>query len=257
MSTLIIRTRANVLRLQQAVERNGLRRYAQQVRHESSTPKNTRNVSTVAEQKTWAAVLYSQPWFAPVMVPVRAYDRAHRRRPLLVQLLSSLAIYFLGDLSAQAIATSNFEEGSYEVERSLRSMTIGGIIAIPGYKWFVYLAQNFNYSSKLLSLGIKIGINQLFFTPIFSSYFFAMQSLLSGASLQDAWTRVKDTVPVSWMQSWKVWPAVMAFNFTYVPLQFRSIFAGFIAIGWQSYLSWLNKQAEAKERKSAALAVTE
>lgn len=261
MNSFTIRGRSTIFRLQQAVERNIAKRYGQrqQTRYESTqpqAPKNTRNTSTIAtDARTWSAVLLSQPWFAPVMVPVRAYDRAHRKRPLVVQLFSTLTIYFLGDLSAQAIATSNFTEGvGYEAERSLRAMIIGGLIAIPSYKWFVYLAYNFNYSSKIASLALKIGINQIIFTPLFSSYFFAMQSLLAGASPQDAWTRVKDTVPISWYNSFKIWPAVMAFNFTYVPLQFRSIFAGFIAIGWQSYLSWLNKQAETKERSIAMTA---
>lgn len=261
MSTFIISGRSNILRLQQAVERNIIRRYAQQVRCEStqsSAPKNTRNASTIAaETRTWATVLHSQPWFGPVMVPVRAYNRAHHRRPLLVQLISSVTIYFLGDLSAQAIATTNFTEGDYEADRSLRALVIGGLIAIPGYKWFVWLAYNFNYSSKILSMGIKIGINQMLFTPFSSAYFFSMHSLLAGATPQEAWTRVKDTVPVSWVNSWKLWPAVMAFNFTYVPLQWRSIFAGFISIGWQSYLSWLNKQAEVKEESSPALIAAE
>lgn len=31
--------------------------------------------------------------------------------------------------------------------------------------------------------------------------------------------------------------------------QYRSVFAGTIAVGWQTYLSWLNRQAEEEEVK--------
>ena len=51
-------------------------------------------------------------------------------------------------------------------------------------------------------------------------------------------------MPVSWKNSWKVWPAVTAFSFTFIPWQYRNIFAGVIAIGWQTYLSWLNRREE-------------
>jgi len=45
----------------------------------------------------------------------------------------------------------------------------------------------------------------------------------------------------------KLWPAVTAFSFTFIPPQNRNIFAGCIAIFWQTYLSWLNKNAEKAE----------
>jgi protein Mpv17 len=90
-------------------------------------------------------------------------------------------------------------------------------------------------------------VNQALFTPLFNSYFFGMQSLLSGASVPEIIERIKNTVPTSWINSCKVWPAITAFSFTYIPIQYRSIFGGVIAIGWQTYLSLLNQRAAAKE----------
>jgi protein Mpv17 len=74
-----------------------------------------------------------------------------------------------------------------------------------------------------------------------------MQSLLSGASVPEIIERIKNTVPTSWLNSCKVWPAITAFSFTYIPVQYRSIFGGVIAIGWQTYLSLLNQRAAAEE----------
>lgn len=113
----------------------------------------------------------------------------------------------------------------------------------------MFLSRNFNYSSLLLSLATKITVNQCVFTPVFNTYFFGMQALLAGDSLADSWERVKKTVPISLMNSIKLWPAVTAINFTFVPIEYRSIFAGFIAVGWQTYLSWLNRLAEEEEAR--------
>ena len=113
----------------------------------------------------------------------------------------------------------------------------------------MYLGTIFNYPSKILSLGTKVVVNQIVFTPVFNSYFFGMQSLLSGDSFTDAWERIKRTVPTSFVNSCKLWPAVTAFNFTYVLPQYRALFAGIVAVGWQSYLSLLNFRAAKEEKR--------
>ena len=59
-----------------------------------------------------------------------AYGRAQRTKPYTTQFCTSLAIYFCGDLSAQKLGGDK-----YEPLRSARNMVIGGICAIPAYKW--------------------------------------------------------------------------------------------------------------------------
>lgn len=132
----------------------------------------------------------------------------------------------------------------YNPLRTVRSLIIGGVSSIPSYKWFVWLSNSFNYPSRLLSLAAKVAVNQICFTPVFNTYFFAMQAALAGEDLAAVWERVQKTVPVSFVNSCKLWPAVTAFSFTFVPLEYRSLFAGFIAVGWQTYLSYLNRLAE-------------
>ena len=137
----------------------------------------------------------------------------------------------------------------------------------------MYLNRCFNYPSTVLSLATKVIVNQIVFTPVFNSYFFGMQSLLSGDGFINAWERIRRTVPTSFMNSLKLWPAVTAFNFTYIAPQYRALFAGqlhspsyfnlyelmafvgVVAVGWQSYLSWLNQWAAREEmvRKSRQL----
>jgi protein Mpv17 len=172
------------------------------------------------------------------------------RSPLTTQLESSLIIYFLGDLCAQTMQTDLYTTGRYEPIRALRAMVIGGLSSIPSYKWFLFLGRHFNYaSSHIKSLAVKITVNQMCFTPVFNTYFFGMQTLLAGGSFAEAKERVINTVPRSFVSSWKVWPIITAFSFTFVRPQNRSVFAGVFAVFWQTYLSWLNRTAEAKERE--------
>lgn len=96
----------------------------------------------------------------------------------MTQFISSLVIYFVGDLVAQSIAAPapfnvDVEQGAEaeeEVEkgwvqqwsddrdwaRTGRAIIIGGVSSIPAYKWFLWLGNNFNYGSKILSLSVKV-----------------------------------------------------------------------------------------------------
>lgn len=118
-------------------------------------------------------------WLEPIYEPFRKYGRVQQRRPYMTQLISSLVIYFVGDLVAQSIAgpTAIGAESLKEVEedeemvekgwvqqwseerdwaRTGRALVIGGLSSIPSYKWFLWLSNNFNYSSKIWSLTVKV-----------------------------------------------------------------------------------------------------
>lgn len=186
----------------------------------------------------------------PLTTAANAYAGAQQRRPWATQFLTALVIYLLADLSAQSISAD-----PYDPARTARNLTIGGASAIPTYYWFLFLSHNFNYaSSRLLSLGVKILINLAVFTPLFNAYFFGAQAFLATGSLGAVVDRIVFAVPPSTLNSWKFWPWVTAFNFWCVPMHYRSVFAGTISIGWQTYLAWLNRMAELAAAKKAGAA---
>ncbi|EPS25304.1 hypothetical protein PDE_00237 [Penicillium oxalicum 114-2] len=206
----------------------------------------------------------------------RWYSRVQERRPYMTQLCSSIVVYLCGDLSAQLLFPSDpppptrvagqtdktdrggddehvSQAGGYDPWRTVRHLMVGAGSSIPSYNWFMFLHNNFNYPSKFLSILTKVVVQQICFTPVFNTYFFSLHSLLAGASIEETWERLKKALPVSVTNSVKLWPAVTAFSFMYVPAQFRNVFAGVIAVGWQTYLSWLNQKA-AREVLAAELA---
>ncbi|KAI9933762.1 hypothetical protein MW887_004834 [Aspergillus wentii] len=178
------------------------------------------------------------PW-EPVLAFFDWYSHSQTRRPYVTQLCLTPLIYCVGDFSAQMIGDDGFD-----YRRSLRSIVVGLVIAIPSRQWFLFLGQRFNYTSSSLSLGMKVAVNQLLYTPLFNVYFFAFHEILSGEGVTGAVERVKNTVPTSIPRSFLYWPFVTAFNFTYIKPQSRSVATSVFAVFWQSYLSWLNSSAE-------------
>src|ERR1700742_2998676 len=75
-----------------------------------------------------------------------------------------------------------------------------------------------------------------------------MQALLTGEHATGILTRIRTTVPVSMLNSLKLWPAVTAFSFVFIAPQYRFMFSGIFAVGWQCYLSFLNRKEGKEER---------
>ncbi len=76
---------------------------------------------------------YARKAVSPVTETFRAYGRAQRRRPWLVQVLTAVAVYTAGDLNAQLLFGN--EDEPFDFLRMGRNIFIGAIFAIPGYEW--------------------------------------------------------------------------------------------------------------------------
>lgn len=59
------------------------------------------------------------------------FHQTQQKRPLMVQVCTSLIVYLCGDLLAQEIGGEK-----YDGTRTLRMLTIGAVVSIPGYKWY-------------------------------------------------------------------------------------------------------------------------
>ncbi|KPM42925.1 hypothetical protein AK830_g3590 [Neonectria ditissima] len=217
----------------------------------SKIPTNKSSASTPVSSSVSAAAVSPLPlWerLGPLTRIAQAYGRSQRARPYVTQFWSAVVIYLCADLSAQSIGGNE-----YDPLRTARSMAIGGMVAIPVYRWFIFLSNHFNYASRWVTLAAKIVISQAVFTPTFNSIFFAAQAVLSGEGISGAIDRVKNCVPTTIITSAKFWPPFTAFAFTFVPMEYRSIFTGFVAVGWQTYLSFVNRRAELLEARKAEL----
>ncbi|KAF8455933.1 hypothetical protein BGX38DRAFT_1087978, partial [Terfezia claveryi] len=183
---------------------------------------------------------------SPVVRVFRAYGRAQIHRPYTIQLFTSIAIYLLGDINAQLLFGD--KNTPYDPIRTLRMITIGGILSAPSYRWFLYLSDLFSPRfPKPVAVALRVMINQLCFTPVFLTAFFSLQSFLTGATAEETKERLQETLPAAYKNSCQLWPAVSAINFYWIKFEYRSVFSGVVAIGWNAYLSYLTQKRVAEE----------
>ncbi|KAJ5460173.1 uncharacterized protein N7458_001725 [Penicillium daleae] len=102
---------------------------------------------------------------------------------------------------------------------------------------FMFLHRRFNFTSNAASLATKVLVQQAIYTPIFNTYFFTMQSFLSGASFEQTLMRLQIALPTSIVNGWKVWSGVAIVSFMYIPPQFRTIVVAFPGMR-MSRLDW-------------------
>lgn len=114
---------------------------------------------------------------------------------------------------------------------------------------FIFLGNHFNYASRWGSIAVKVVVQQSVFTPVFNTYFFGMQAILTGEPPSGVIQRIKTAVPISIANSVKLWPAVTAFSFAFIMPQYRFMFSGIFAVCWQTYLSFLNRRAEQESKQ--------
>ena len=192
-----------------------------------------------------ASLVYDVPsplWYhrmGPVKDFFKKFSRLQRQRPLAVAVGTSVTTYFLGDIIAQEVSGD-----PYNWKRTARMLLVGCVASIPGYKWFLFLGSHFNYGGPALSITLKVLIQQVVFAPVFNTYFFGCQALLSGETWHGVIRRLKAAVPESILSSAKFWPLVTALNFTLIPAHLRFGFSGIFAVVWQTYLSFLNRKKE-------------
>eukprot|EP00080_Pristionchus_pacificus_P000691 PDM60711.1 hypothetical protein PRIPAC_54517 [Pristionchus pacificus] len=168
------------------------------------------------------------------------YQRCMAARPLLTQMITSGTISGTGDVIAQfAIEKRTLRE--YDAVRTARFVVLaGGIIAPVLNRWFFVLEKIRSGPAKLVPLK-RLAVDQVFFAPGFNAFILVCLRVLEGYSPSDAVAQCKRDWFGIWSTSIKVWPVANLFNFYLVPLQMRVVFVQFIALFWNSYLSYVTQ----------------
>lgn len=88
--------------------------------------------------------------------------------------------------------------------------------------------------------------DQLAFAPVFLTGFYIVVNFFRDFSLKSAqygWEQAKKKMGETMITNWKIWPLATLINLMYVPIQFRVLFANFIGLFWNMYLSYMSNKS--------------
>uniref|UniRef100_A0A7E4V7K5 Mitochondrial inner membrane protein Mpv17 n=1 Tax=Panagrellus redivivus TaxID=6233 RepID=A0A7E4V7K5_PANRE len=167
---------------------------------------------------------------------LRWFAQCMHRRPLVTQCASSGILIAGGDIICQfGLEKCTWE--TYNGQRSARFFISAFFWEAPILsRWMIFL-ERIKGSSRFVILK-RMVVDQLVFTPIFAASTIFNLRLLEGNTPFEAFTKLK-TVYVDIMTTfYKVWPAILMFTYTYVPLNYRVVFIQVTALFWNIYFSY-------------------
>ena len=156
-----------------------------------------------------------------------------------MDLIDSGTLFITGDCIAQ-LGVEQVKE--YNLARSARLGIFGSMIVGPSMvHWYRFLSAKVHLSSPLKTLFARVGLDQFVFSPVFLIVFFTANGLMEGKTLAQCKAKLEKGYVTALTANWTIWPWVQLANFKFVPLNYQALFVNSIALGWNTYLSLLNK----------------
>ncbi|ORZ07810.1 hypothetical protein BCR42DRAFT_425519 [Absidia repens] len=177
---------------------------------------------------------------------IALYNRLLTKYPIFIQSVSTACLFGAGDTIAQQIVEKQGIQ-QHDFLRTGRMMVFGGAVAGPALStWYRLLEHNVKASTPFKTLVKKVAIDQVLFAPVFIGVFFSTQGLFEGKSVQEIKEKLDHGYTTAVINNYKLWPTVQLFNFYFVPLNHRLMVTNIVALGWNSYLSWINHEASSQ-----------
>ncbi|RIA94110.1 hypothetical protein C1645_873642 [Glomus cerebriforme] len=168
------------------------------------------------------------------------------RRPILIQTITTGTLFVTGDTIAQQFVEQRGLK-SHDFYRSLRIGGFGLFIAGPSTAiWYRSLDHFVKIKNPILGLLTRVSLDQTLFAPCFITTFFVCQALLEGQEKSQIFEKLKDVFVPTLINNYKLWPTVQLINFHFVPLNYRTLVVNCVALGWNTYLSVINKKSSDK-----------
>jgi len=169
--------------------------------------------------------------------------------PFKVQVISSLALGFIGDVVGQHVIEKKPLE-KHDWVRTVRFCGFGPLIWVPiSNRWILFAEKAFPVP-PVRNLFLKVGIDQFFLGSLLTLIAFHYNELLSGHTMEDVRNKISAHFMIVMKLAWSVWIPAQLFNFYVMPLHYRVVFVQVVALGWNCYMSYiLHKKVETGEKK--------
>lgn len=142
-----------------------------------------------------------------------AYHRVLSKRPILVQCVSTAALFGTGDVIAQQTVEKR-GWNNHDLVRTLRMSTFGGIFAGPILSyWYRFIDKTITHKVPSRALLYKVACDQFLFAPFFIGAFFTGQGLFEGKSVNEIKEKLSNGYTTALAGNYKIWPAVQLINF--------------------------------------------
>jgi len=163
------------------------------------------------------------------------------KKPVITKAITAAIGMGLGDIIAQLALGGGGGGGMIlDPSRLLRQASFGLLLAGPiGHLWYNTLDQ-YVLPKKAKSTPVvllKMALDQLLWSPLFTVVFFSWLGLWQGQGLVDITATVQAKLLPTMLANWTLWPLAHLVNFKYVPSRQRILYVNVVNVLWNVYLS--------------------
>ncbi|XP_026324092.1 protein Mpv17 [Hyposmocoma kahamanoa] len=167
----------------------------------------------------------------------KLYQQALVRRPYLIQAIQAGALMGAGDLISQTLIEKK-QLKHVDYMRTIKFSSIGLFVGGPALRfWYGKLNQHLGSSGKSTALK-KVFLDQFVFAPTFLFFLLTTVDVMNGKNLETIKNNVGENYFDVLKTNYYIWPWVQLVNFYYIPLQYQVLLVQFVALFWNTYLSW-------------------
>ncbi|GAB0097414.1 Mpv17-like protein [Sergentomyia squamirostris] len=166
------------------------------------------------------------------------YQKTLTKYPLLTQSIQTGILMASGDLIAQTfVEKTNINKLDYL--RTGQFFAIGAFMAGPGLRfWYGVLDKHIHGRNVKIKTLKKVALDQLVFAPVFMLAFLGVINTMKGFSMPEIKHKIHEDYVDILKTNYCIWPWIQLANFSVVPLNYQVLVVQFVAIFWNTYLSW-------------------
>lgn len=173
------------------------------------------------------------------------YSQVNETHPRKTQILTTAILMATGDVASQILIE---KKNKLDLMRTGRFFLVGCIYVGPVLTmWYIRVDKIVPKAASFRGVKMML-VDQLAFAPIFIPGLLATVGSIQGQSIKE----IKGTIEKDYfsilLTNWMLWPAAQLINFNLVPIQFRVVFAGGVALVWNTYLAWKANQGAVKDK---------
>ncbi|KAL4487911.1 hypothetical protein ABPG72_022771 [Tetrahymena utriculariae] len=179
----------------------------------------------------------------------KLYSNLLVTHPLKTKMATASVIFSAADIMCQKFVE---EKKQIDYRRTCCNTFVGAFIQAPLLHGWMNVVLQRVLNIYLPRMGLLVNatntqktiwsvvLDQLLYSPFIQFFYYMSTNLLINGNLESGINAIKNKMPKSLVDSYKIWPASNYICYGYVPLQFRVLWTNLVGVGWQMYMSYQN-----------------